>query len=109
MVVNACIIESVGPALKGVDDKGTPWSDESSSIADAQFCSVELVVPVKALEKFMKNPCFNAQVLNKAAKKTHTEVQYRNLTEDEKRQFREAKRKELKCWIETSAVEPLLS
>ena len=107
-VVNACSIEAVDRAAEGIDDKGTLWSDESSEVADAQFCSLELVVPVKTLEKFMRNPCYQAEVMNKAAKKTHTEVQYRNRTEEEKRQFDEAKRKELKCWIETSTVEPLL-
>ena len=92
---------------QGVDDKGTIWSMEASEIAEAHFCSFEFVVPMKMLEKFCKNPCLHAEAMNKAAKKSHTEVNYRNLTESERKQFDEAKRKELKCWIETSTVEPL--
>ena len=81
---------------------------ESSEIAEAHFCSFEFVVPMKMLEKFCKNPCLHAEAMNRAAKKSHTEVNYRNLTESERKQFDEAKRKELKCWIETSTVEPIL-
>ena len=46
--------------------------------------------------------------MNRAAKKTHTEVQYKHLSAAEKKQFDEAKKRELKCWIETETVEPLL-
>ena len=105
MVVNACVVEGIG--AEGVSDKGTLWSEESLT-ADAQVCSFEFAAPVKTLEKFCKNPCFHAEALNKAAKKTHTEVQYRQLNSEEKKQFDQAKRKDLKCWIETNTVEPLL-
>ena len=71
------------------------------------MCTFEFEVPVKTLEKFCKHPAFHAEALKKAVKKTHTEIQYRNLTVEEKKQFDQAKQKELKCWIETSAVEPL--
>ena len=103
-----CMVEGVDTNQPAVDDRGTLWSEEASLEAEAHVCSFELVVPMKTLEKFCKNPCLNAEVLNRAAKKTHTEVQYRNLTKEEKQQFDQAKRKELQCWIETSTVEPLL-
>ena len=103
-----CMIEGVDTNQPAVHDRGTLWSEEASLEAEAHVCSFELVVPMKTLEKFCKNPCLNAEVLNRAAKKTHTEVQYRNLTKEEKQQFDQAKRKELQCWIETSTVEPLL-
>ena len=102
------MVEGVDTNQPAVDDRGTLWSEEASLEAEAHVCSFELVVPMKKLEKFCKNPCLNAEVLNRAAKKTHTEVQYRNLTKEEKQQFDQAKRKELQCWIETSTVEPLL-
>ena len=108
MVVNACVVEAIDGQQPGVDDKGTLWSTEASEVAEAHYCSFEFVVPMKMLEKFCKNPCLHAEALNKAAKKSHTEVSYRNLTETERKQFDEAKRKELKCWIETSTVEPIL-
>ena len=46
--------------------------------------------------------------MTKSAKKTHTEVRYSQLTEEERKQFDEAKLKEMKCWLETDAVKPLL-
>ena len=108
MVVNACIVEGVNDRGEAVYDQGTLWSEESCQIAEAQVCSFEFVVPVKALEKFCRNPCYHAEALNRAAKKTHTEVQYKHLSAAEKKQFDEAKKRELKCWIETETVEPLL-
>lgn len=59
------------------------------------------------LDKFCKNPCLHAEAMNRAAKKSHTEANYRSLTDSEKKQFSEAKRRELKCWIETNTVEPI--
>ena len=106
LVVNACVVE--GESQEGVSDRGTLWSDESLERAEAQFCSFDFVAPVKTLEKFCKNPCFHAEALNRAAKKTHTEVHYRQLTKQEQQEFDQAKKKELKCWIETNTVEPLL-
>ena len=105
MVVNAYVVEGIGE--QGVSDKGTLWSEESLN-AEAQVCSFKFTVPVKTLEKLCKNPCFHAEALNKAAKKTHTEVHYHQLSPEERKQFDQAKRKELKCWIETNTVEPLL-
>ena len=105
MVVNAYVVQGIGE--QGVSDKGTLWSEDSLN-AEAQVCSFELTVPVKTLEKFCKNPCFHAEALNKAGKKPHTEVHYRQLSPEGRKQFDQAKRKELKCWIETNTVEPLL-
>ena len=105
-MVNACVVEGV--SQEGVSDRGTLWSDESLEEAEVQFCRFEFVVPVKTLEKFCKNPCYHAEALNRAAKKTHTEVHYRQLTKQEQQEFDQAKKKELKCWIETNTVEPLL-
>ena len=102
------IVEGVNDNGEAVYDQGTLWSEESCQIAEAQVCSFEFVVPVKALEKFCRNPCYHAEALNKAAKKTHTEVQYKHLSAAERKQFDEAKKRELKCWIETETVEPLL-
>ena len=107
-IYNALFVEGGNQQGEAIGDRGTLWSEGSTNEASANMCTCELIVPVETLGKFCKHPAFHAEALKKSVKKTHTEIQYRNLTVEEKKQFDRAKQKELKCWIQTSALEPLL-
>ena len=109
VVYNALFVENENSECSAVEDDGTLWSKcLEENIAQSNFCMFEFTAPVQQVERFCQNPCLFAKQLTKSAKKTHTEVRYSQLTEEEKKQFDEAKLKEMKCWLETDAVKPLL-
>ena len=109
VVYNALFVENENSECIAVEDDGTLWSKcLEENIAQSNFCMFEFTAPVQQVERFCQNPCLFAKQLTKPAKKTHTEVRYSQLTEEEKKQFDEAKLKEMKCWLETDAVKPLL-
>ena len=109
MVHNAFITEVNIAGTESVLDEGTLWSKrENHEDTKADFCKIEFDVPKQQLTRFLMNPCLHATEIAKAAKKTHTEVQYSRLTKEEKQRFDQAKRKEMNCWLETSAVVPIL-
>ena len=106
---NVCIVEANDPEADPVQDNGTLWSvAEDASIIDANFCSFEIDIPAKYLTEFCMSPSLHVDKVAKAAKKNHVEVQYKTLSPAEKKEFDQAKDKELGCWIETSSIEPIL-
>ena len=109
VVYNALFVENENSECSAVEDDGTLWSKcLEENIAQSNFCMFEFTAPVQQVERFCQNPCLFAKQLTKSAKKTHTEVRYSQLREEEKKQFDEAQLKEMKCWLETDAVKPLL-
>ena len=105
IVVNVLIAENSNEFGEAVEDEGTLWSN-SQTTADAYV--FEFTMPKQQLERYIRNPKENAQLLQKAAKKSHTEVQYKNLNEEEKIRFNGAKKKEINCWLETDIVQKIL-
>ena len=81
MVANALIAENSNEFGEAVEDEGTLWSSDQTT-ADAYV--FEFTMPKQQLEKYIRNPKENAQLLQKAAKKSHTEVQYKNLNKGKK-------------------------
>ena len=71
-------------------------------------CSFEFEMPKQQLLKCIKNPVMHETYLTSAAKKSHAEVKYHQLSPKEQELFNEAKTKELKCWLETSTVKRIL-
>eukprot|EP00435_Cladocopium_sp_Y103_P014044 s1565_g3.t1 len=106
VVHNALIVESVenGPNLCG--DEDTLWTDKINSKLD--HCSFEFEMPMQLVERIRHQPKIHAALLTTAAKKSRAEVQYSTLDAEEKKLFDLAKDKELKCWLETSAVKKIL-
>ena len=108
-VYNVSIVEANDPEADPVQHNVTLWSvAEDASIVDANFCSFEIDIPAKYLTEFCMSPCLHVDKVAKAAKKNHVEVQYKTLSPSERKEFDQAKIKELGCWIETSSIEPIL-
>eukprot|EP00435_Cladocopium_sp_Y103_P025468 s968_g6.t1 len=107
VIYNASLIE---PALDGGDcivaDDETIWRDQDNPPEDC--CSFEFFVPVQQLQQFRHKPKEALALIASAAKKSHTEVTYQNLTTEEKALFDVAKKKELKCWLDTNTVRSIM-
>ena len=107
VIYNASLIE---PALdKGgdiVEDDNTLWSDKENPVEDC--CVFEFCVPVQQIRKYKNHPDEAIALLASAAKKSHAEVSYKNLTKEEKALFDVAKNKELSCWLDTNTVKAIL-
>ena len=109
VIYHANIIEPAcddcGDCILLADDE-TLWKDGDDPQGDC--CQFEWEVPVQQLHKYRTHPEEAVALLANAAKKSHAEVQYKNLTREEKALFDVAKRKELKCWLDTSTVRAIL-
>eukprot|EP00435_Cladocopium_sp_Y103_P005105 s4875_g1.t1 len=107
VIYNASLIE---PALDGGDcifsDDETLWKAEDNPEEDC--CTFEFLAPVQQLHQYRRNPKEAIAMLASAAKKSHSEVTYKNLTTEEKAMFDVAKQKELKCWLDTNTVKSIL-
>eukprot|EP00435_Cladocopium_sp_Y103_P048172 s436_g14.t1 len=107
VIYNACLIE---PALDGgdciVSDDETLWRDHENPVEDC--CTFEFDVPVQQLQQYRQKPKEAIALIANAAKKSHTEVTYTNLTAQEKALFDVAKKKELKCWLDTNTVKAIM-
>ena len=80
------ITETNIAGTESVLDEGTLWSKrENHEDTKADLCKIEFDVPKQQLTRFLMNPCLYATEIAKAAKKTHTEVQYSQLTKEENR------------------------
>ena len=102
VIYNASLIE---PALDHgdciiADDDGTLWRDEDDPTENC--CMFEFLMPVQQFQQYRNRPKEALAMMVSAAKKSHTEVSYKNLTTEEKAMFDVAKSKELKCWLDTN-------
>eukprot|EP00435_Cladocopium_sp_Y103_P007634 s5613_g2.t1 len=105
-VYNASLVEnSVGNDIL-VEDDGVAWSQ--SEQPDRACASFAFEVPQQQLQKFLKRPKEHLPCLTVAAKKSRSEVVYSDLNKEEKELFRQAKQKELKCWLDTSTVKAIV-
>ena len=83
VIFNASLIE---PALDGrgdiVEDDNTLWSDKENPVEDC--CVFEFCVPVQQIRKYRNHPVEAIALIASAARKSHAEVSYKNLTKEEK-------------------------
>eukprot|EP00435_Cladocopium_sp_Y103_P067582 s130_g30.t1 len=107
VIYNASLIE---PAADEGDcivaDDETLWRAQDDPIEDC--CTFEFLVPVQQLQQYRHKPKEALALIANAAKKTHTEVTYKNLNTEEKAMFDVAKKKELKCWLDTNTVRSIM-
>ena len=104
-VYNVSIIEPGEDGVYLQGDSDTLWDEPKETAFNA--CSFEFTMPKQQILKCLKKPNLHSAYLTSAAKKSHSEVQYHKLTEEQKL-FDTAKHKELSCWLETSTVKSIL-
>lgn len=97
-VYNSIINEGNPQDNLHLDDVDTLWEDRDDREESCVAMTFDL--PQQQLRKFLKKPHEHFQCLVAAAKKSRTEVSYRNLSREEQEQFMQAKTKELKCWLD---------
>ena len=108
VIYNASLIEHAvynGDCVITEDDE-TLWSASDDRTEDC--CAFEFLMPVQQLKQYSHKPREALAMIASAAKKSHTEVTYKNLTTEEKALFEVAKKKELKCWLDTNTVKGIL-
>ena len=89
-----------------IENDGVTWNEpEEPELACASFA---FDVPQQHLQKFLRRPREHLPCLTVAAKKSKNEVVYSDLSKAEQELFKQAKQKELKCWLDTSTVKAIV-
>ena len=106
VVYNAFFTEAnvPGPAIRS--DEDTLWSEAEED--RRPYCEYEFDVPQQQVQRFLQDPKIHTSLLATAARRARSEVRYATLNDGEKELFKQAKAKELSCWLETSAVRKIL-
>ena len=105
-VYNVTLVENMNNSEVIIEDDGVTWGNpEREELACASFA---FDVPKQQLQKFLKQPTEYLPCLTVAAKKSRSEVLYSELSAQEKELFRQAKQKELKCWLDTNTVKAIV-
>ncbi|CAE7838798.1 GIP, partial [Symbiodinium microadriaticum] len=96
----------VGPPLA---EDGLPFVTEPLCPDDHQAFCLEVPVKSKDIKKWLVESAPEQLVtLAAAGKRSRAEVSIKNLTKAEIALFDAAKQKEISCWIQTSAIAPIL-
>ena len=112
VVYNAEMIEGCGGPVCFWGDESGLWDPHfaanNQGMADESVFTLELEMPMQRFHRYCKDPVLHEAYIVDAAKKAKSEVQFSSLNSEDKERFRQAKAKELRCWIETSAVEKIM-
>ena len=105
-VYNAFFVESNvnGSTLKS--DEETLWDADKED--PRPLCEYEFEVPQQHVHRFLRDPKTHVALLATSAKRAKSEVRYSDLEPEEKELFKQAKPKELGCWLETSSVRKIM-
>ena len=105
-VYNAVILEKNTETTDCVLDDDALWSMPDP--CEAACVSFEFEMPKQQLHKFLKSPKEHLPEVNAAARKFGRELVYSDLTPQEKERFKQAKLKELNCWLDTQTVRTIV-
>ena len=105
-VYNAVIIEKNTETTDCVHDDGALWSMPDP--CEAACVSFEFEMPKQQFHKFLKSPKEHLPEVNAAARKFGKELVYSDLTPQERERFKQAKLKELNCWLDTQTVRTIV-
>ena len=112
VVYNAEMIEGCGGPVCFWGDESGLWDPHfaanNQGMVDESVFTLELEMPMQRFHRYCKDPVLHEAYIVDAAKKAKSEVQFSSLNSEDKERFRQAKAKELRCWIETSAVEKIM-
>ena len=106
VVYNALFMESNVPGPAALGDEDTLWDEVEED--PRPYCEYEFEVPQQQVQRFLANPKMHTSFLATAARRAKSEVRYSSLNTAEKELFKQAKNKELNCWLETSSVKKML-
>ena len=98
--------EATGPPL--AEDE-LPYILDPLKPNDHQACCLEVPLKAKDVRKWIKEGASeHLATVAAASKKSRAEVHLKDLTVKEKELFEKAKEKEISCWLQTSAIRPIL-
>ena len=106
VVYNALFMESNVPGPAALGDEDTLWDEVEED--PRPYYEYEFEVPQQQVQRFLANPKMHTSFLATAARRAKSEVRYSSLNTAEKELFKQAKNKELNCWLETSSVKKML-
>ena len=105
--LHAGVPDSTSQILLAEDN--LPWLENPLCPAEHQAFSVEIPLKVKDFQKWLREPKPEQLAsIAAAGKRARVEVKLKELTAREKELFKEAKAKELNCWVQTTAVRKIL-
>eukprot|EP00435_Cladocopium_sp_Y103_P051036 s1582_g15.t1 len=102
VVYNAFFTESNVPGPAILSDEDTLWDEVEED--PRPYCEYEFEVPQQQIQRFLANPKMHTSFLATAARRAKAEVKYADLSNAEKELFKQAKSREMNCWLETSSV-----
>ena len=98
--------ESVGPP---VAEDNLPYVVQPLSCAEQQAFCLEVPVNAKTYRRWAKEKSPDQMItLASVSKRARAEVFVKDLTATERGLFEAAKQKEIQCWLQTSAIRPIL-
>lgn len=104
-VYNVNILENHGNNDIIVEDSDSVWP--AMDPRKETCASLTFHVPQQQLSRFLQKPVEHLLCLIAAAEKSRNEVTYSELSKGEQEMFQAAKRKELKCWLDTNTVKAI--
>ena len=106
VVYNAFFTESNVPGPAILSDEDTLWDEVEED--PRPYCEYAFEVPQQQVQRFLENPKLHTSFLATAARRAKAEVKYADLSPAEKELFKQAKSREMSCWLETSSVRKIL-